>query len=389
MGRGALGFLIALTAAAGLSCSRPAGPLDVALVTDPRTHEAFVEVLGLSPSETRGIRAAALSLDRWAALLHVSVAGQTGESIVGQYLVTETTVEFHPRYPFDRGREYAVRFDPSKLPTPRPAPAVERVVSLPAPPQAPATRVTAIYPSGDVWPENVLRFYVHFSAPMSRSSGMRYVHLMDESGEEVPDSLLTVDANFWNSDFTRFTVFFDPGRVKRSVRSNAEMGRALQSGRRYSIAIDPRWPDAAGRPLFDGYRHDFLAGPPEERAIDVDAWTITAPKAGTTAPLVVAFGRPLDEGLLQRALGVAAGVGRGEAALAGALVDGQVSTADRESRWSFTPKTPWEAGPYQLVVLTLLEDPAGNKVGRAFEVLSGTSAAPLPDTVTLPFAIAR
>ena len=34
----------------------------------------------------------------------------------------------------------------------------------------------------------------------------------------------------------------------------------------------------------------------------------------------------------------------------------------------FTPRAPWRAGTYQLTALAMLEDLAGNRIGRAFEV---------------------
>jgi len=41
-------------------------------------------------------------------------------------------------------------------------------------------------------------------------------------------------------------------------------------------------------------------------------------------------------------------------------------------------------------VLTLLEDPSGNQVGRAFEMEPGAAAdpRPRPETVTIPFVVA-
>ena len=42
--------------------------------------------------------------------------------------------------------------------------------------------------------------------------------------------------------------------------------------------------------------------------------------------------------------------------------------ADGERRWLFTPKTAWQSGEYKLVAQTLLEDLAGNGIGRPFEV---------------------
>ena len=71
------------------------------------------------------------------------------------------------------------------------------------------------------------------------------------------------------------------------------------------------------------------------------------------------------------------------------LFAGAVSTEADETRWVFTPEAPWQRGPHQLRVLTLLEDPSGNQVGRAFEMKPGTAAdsRPEPEMVAIPFAV--
>ena len=50
-------------------------------------------------------------------------------------------------------------------------------------------------------------------------------------------------------------------------------------------------------------------------------------------------------------------------------LDGEISLGPFETRWRFTPRVAWVAGDHALVALTLLEDPAGNRLGRAFEVM--------------------
>jgi hypothetical protein len=110
-------------------------------------------------------------------------------------------VEFRPSFPFDPGRSYTVRFHAARLPVPRASAVIETLVSVPRVTPSAPTVVTAIYPSSDHWPANLLRFYLHFSAPMSRASGVGLVHLLDATGGEVPDALLhTADVDFWNED---------------------------------------------------------------------------------------------------------------------------------------------------------------------------------------------
>jgi hypothetical protein len=284
--------------------------------------------------------------------------------MLGTYGVQGSALRFTPRFPFDAGREYEVTFDPSRLPSAASGQpsrvAIVTTVSRPKAATTPSTNVEHVYPSGDVLPENQLRLYVQFSAPMGRTSGLRHVHLLDDRGREVKDPFLPLDVEFWNGDRTRYTFFFDPGRVKKGITPRNEMGPSLVAGHRYTLLIDREWPDGEGLPLREPFRRDIRAGPPDETPIDPNRWRLTPPPAGTRHPLVVAFEKPLDHGLLLSALGVAAGEDE--------VVEGEIRIEGSETRWSFTPSTAWRAGGYNLVVLSILEDRAGNRIGRPFEV---------------------
>jgi hypothetical protein len=259
----------------------------------------------------------------------------------------------------------------------------EKTIAMPAAAATAPTVVTGLWPSSDVWPENLLRFYIHFSAPMSRTSAAGRVRLVDDRGREVEDAILPMDLDLWNADLTRYTVFFDPGRVKRGIRPNLEMGRAMVAGRRYAMVVDADWRDAHGTPLQSAFRHEFTAAPEETRAIEPAAWRITPPRAGSSDPLVVEFPWPLDRALLDRAIGVTR-------AGSNAPIAGRIEVDQSDRRWSFTPEAPWSAGEHDLVVLTFLEDPAGNAVGRAFEIKNFTrseAAAGETDLVKRRFVI--
>jgi hypothetical protein len=169
------------------------------------------------------------------------------------------------------------------------------------------------------------------------------------------DPFLPLDAEFWNSDRTRYTVFFDPGRQKRGILPNQQMGRSLEIGKRYAIVVSREWPDANGLPLKEEFRKSFTVGPADERPIDVKSWRVSSPRADTRDALVVTFPEPLDHGLLVRALGVTAADGR--------FLDGEVGIDESEERWAFTPRSAWRAGTYQLTALAMLEDLAGNRIG--------------------------
>jgi len=63
--------------------------------------------------------------------------------------------------------------------------------------------------------------------------------------------------------------------------------------------------------------------------------------------------------------------------------------APGETEWRFTPTRAWQAGLHNLLVLSILEDPAGNRLGQAFEVdkAIGDEEPPPPEQLTVPFVI--
>jgi hypothetical protein len=313
------------------------------------------------------LSASTLTNDDWNALLRITVSGPDGAdrpAMLGTYTVRDGVLRFTPRFPFDPGQRYDVRFDPSRVPSPNAAaPSGSRIIrtsiALPAPEGLATTRLVAVFPSADELPENLLRMYITFSAPMSLVGASGHVQLLDEQGRVVEDAFLPLDVDLWNDNRTRYTVLFDPGRVKRGILPNEQMGRALAAGRRYTLVVDDGWRDAAGQKLAAPFRHGFRAGPAAEQALDPQAWRIEAPLARTRDPLLVTFPAPLDHGLLQRALTVFVN---------GEHVPGDVQTEADDTRWRFSPAAPWRPGEYQLRAASILEDVAGNRIGRPFEV---------------------
>ena len=377
--------LFAFATLSGVACRRAAEAPRIQL----DSQGAAVEVTALPSATASALAGAAWTEAEWQALLRVSVkgtaAGASAPPVSGTYAVANRTLRFTPMFPFDEGRQYDVVLDASRLPAvdagaPWRQQQIAAVVGRPAVARTPSTVVTHVYPSGDVVPANQLRMYLHFSAPMDWRSGYDYVKLLDDRGEEVMDAFLPLDADFWNDDRTRYTVFFDPGRVKRGILPNKQMGRALEAGKHYTLVVKREWRDGHGMPLKDEFRHEFRASESIERALSMTDWKVTAPRAGTRDPLRVLFPAALDHGLLRRALGVA----RDGVALAG-----EPAIEAGETQWLFTPRDPWTARDYDIVALAFLEDLAGNRIGRAFEVdnFERTDLTPEPEKRTLRFNI--
>ncbi len=388
----ALAFAAGCSQTSGQAPERAAGAPRILLVASP-SGQRTIDVAGLAAADLAHLERTALSRDAWQAILRVQVA-QAGPApaelppVLGDYAVHAGALRFTPRFPFDAGQRYEVVFDPSSLPSarggsaPTPPRAIRATVEAPAPDREPSTRVVAVYPTGPEVPENHLRLYVVFSAPMGLGAGGAHVRLLDERGQPVADPFLPLDVDLWNADRTRFTVLYDPGRVKRGIRPNAELGRPLAAERRYTLVIDADWRDAAGQRLAQPFRREYRVGAPRERALDPDTWRLDLPAHGTRDPLAVRFPVPLDYGLLQRALHVATGEGRPLA--------GEIRVEQGETRWTFTPRAPWRPGEYQLVAAATLEDAAGNRIGRPFEVDAAEArSSEHPRGAVVPFRIGQ
>jgi hypothetical protein len=304
----------------------------------------------------------------WDSVLAVYAAG-ADTPMLGKYSVENgpqgKTLRFQPRFPLSAGVSYRAVFPGGSL-----------FLDAAAPPP-PAARVEHIYPSAGVLPANELKLYIYFSAPMSRGEAWQHIHLLDDSGKPVPLAFLELEQELWDPGYQRLTVLFDPGRIKRGLVPTNEIGSPIVEGKRYKLVIDRDWHDARRVPLLEGFQKTFTGGPADRTPPDPRRWIVTAPKAGTVEPLTVEFPKPMDYALLQRMLDVPG-------------VDGRMTVDRNETRWSFTPNSPWKTGTYHLVAENLLEDIAGNHLDRAFDVDSQQASQQVTAaaaTVTLPFHV--
>jgi hypothetical protein len=373
---------------------------------------AAVDVTGGDPIALAVLGHPSITQDEWASFLSVRLVPpaqaqpqpqpENGERPVppvqGAYSAEGGVIRFQPRYPLEPGALFRAEFDPVRLHAVAlkylrlcgdtsadwPLPSTNKLVadfSAPKPHRRAPARVVAVYPSGSHVPENLLRLYIHFSAPMSRGEAYERIHLVDASGKPVAAPFLELAEELWSNDGRRFTLLFDPGRIKRGLKPREEAGPVLEAGKEYTLAIDGDWLDALGNPLENGCRRTFVAGPPDLTCPDPKSWKVQPPRAGTREPLVVLFPEVLDQALSLRLVTVDND--------AGESVSGQASTAAEETAWTFTPRDPWRPGRYRLSIGTDLEDLAGNSVARPFEVdLTGPITAQVKsETVKLPFAI--
>ncbi|HEY4029908.1 MAG TPA: hypothetical protein VGM25_06160 [Caulobacteraceae bacterium] len=349
---------LALAALLLAACDRPAPP-GVAL-----QRNGSVEARGVDGLTLGRLRALPPDAQDWTRVLSVSVSPGL-PAVLGRYAVQGAAVTFQPAYPLQPGRPYLARLDPGGG---RPV-LTARLTPAAAQAQAPV-QVVAVYPSGATQPQNLLRLYLQFSAPMA-AGRQGTVQLLDGHGRAVEDAFLPLGYEFWSPDRTRLTLLVDPGRVKREILQ----GTVLRQGEAYTLVVGRDWTDAHGAPLGAEYRKPLTIGPPERRPLDPRAWSLTAPPLGSRQPLTVAFGRPLDRAVMLSGLGVEDAEGR--------ALQGRAAIPPGEASWSFTPDEAWREGPYRFVAQPWLEDPQGNRPHAAFEQASRTPAPKTP--IVLPF----
>lgn len=336
---------------------------------------ASFEVLGLAPEVLTRLDQALASAGGWSTVFQVSVApttsGAVAPAMVGSYEVAQGRLRFLPRFPLEPGLRYHARVDAQALRrllegmAIRPLPPLQdepatATFHIPKARAGPPPRLTRVFPSPSELPENLLRFYLHFSTPMSRGRSYEHIHLLDSRGQEVELPFLELGEELWDPSGTRFTLLLDPGRIKSGLVPREEEGAALLQGRSYTLRIDPTWLDARSQPLRTDHRKVFQVGPPDHRGPDPVAWVLDLPRAGTREPLAVHLLAPADAALLHDLVWVTDSEDR--------PVAGEVRIEDDETRWTLSPRDPWRAGSYALNVDLILEDVAGNRVDRPFEI---------------------
>jgi hypothetical protein len=381
--------VLSLVAAVRLVAAEPAaGEPAIRVIADDAGRPVAFEAVGLPAAELAKLAGRTDADEALARVLSLHVVNDSRQAdlpMAGSYAVKDSVLRFTPRYSLRPGTGYRAVLHPDAIvdregTQNRAAKVILHEVLIPEEPAGDATEITHVYPTAAVLPENQLRFYIHFSAPMGRGDAYTHLRLLDRQGESVDHAFLEIGEELWDARNQRLTLLIDPGRIKRGLKPREDLGPVLEAGREYTLAIDRNWRDAKGHPLKTGFTKRFRTGPPVETGIDPAKWKVIPPAAGSNEPLVVRFPRSLDHALIERTISVAAADGK--------PFSGRGVAADEERGWEFRAEKPWKTGQYAIVVDTTLEDTSGNRIGRPFDVdLENEINAPDVASVKIPFEI--
>jgi hypothetical protein len=325
-----------------------------------------VSVCGLSPELVISLAGCEHFGGPLKSVFRVRVAALTSEEddclpdVSGRFCLHDDEVEFIPTFPFESDVKYHVTFDPAGLGFPVKEGALTLEFSVPSHrAELALTEVSHVYPSSDCLPENLLRFYVCFSNSMQRGRALAEISLLDSVGHPVADALYRPPIELWDKSMRHLTVLLDPGRLKRWVGPNMELGPPLAIGKTYTLEIGSGMTDLHGRPLREPFRKHFLVGDPIREPVAAASWKLLPPPTGSREALALIFPQPLDRAMLSQMITVVS-----EDLF---RVPGEVVIDQAESRWRFTPTSCWSAGVYHVRVRSDLEDVCGNSLTGAFD----------------------
>jgi hypothetical protein len=254
---------------------------------------------------------------------------------------------FLPVAPFTRGLQYEIFFKGKVI----------DVISVPLAESEPV--LLSIYPTQDTVPENLLKIYLKFSVPMAEEHSLDYVTVIRDSGDTLRGTFLDLKPELWNSGGTVLTLWLDPGRTKRDLIPNRQLGAPLEAFRNYSLRVSGRWKSKDGIETGSDYVKNFVTGARDEISPLPETWKMSMPAMGTSDELTITLNEPLDYSLLTDALRIFDSNHT--------EVNGVMTVGVEEKSLHFQPALPWASGDYAVRIETRLEDLAGNNLNRTFD----------------------
>jgi hypothetical protein len=291
-------------------------------------------------------------------------------NVLGNYEVLDRGIQFTPLFPFEPGIRYCAIFDSGPLGSAPHADVTTYEFQLPGQVSAGPAQVEHVVPSADILPENLLRFYVTFSSPMQRGQAEKQIKILGPDGRPAPDVLYRPPVELWDRAMRRLTLLLDPGRLKRRVGPNVQLGPPLKEGHRYALVVGDGMLDATGRTLRKTYAKEFVAGPPVRTRVEPAQWRITPPRKRTLEQLTLEFPISVDGGLGSTGVSVVGDARK--------RVVGEASLDRDGRRWTFTPASVWLASEIHIRIDPNLEDVCGNTLCAPFDVPAGAVETSAP-----------
>lgn len=312
----------------------------------------------LSENTIEKLKSVDLAFDDWTSFFTIKVKGGNNP-VLGTYKIEENRILFIPRFLPDSKVIYSITFSSKSL--------FERIGTKPEYQyelseevrfEIPSVQPLGIklLPNSKTLPENILRVYLYFTSPMGFQNPYNYLQLKDSTDQIIEDAFVEIPEGLWNSDRTRLTLLFHPGRVKRKVGPNRKKGPVFRSGGTYQLVVKKDLRDANGNSLLEDWKIHFTITDPIRTKMSIDEWQMTT-SCQNNCYLELKTDRLIDSEMMQRFLRI-------EDENAGAIPFEIKNEIEQITIHSNQFKI---GSSYQLIVNPRLEDLCGNTFLNAFD----------------------
>lgn len=272
----------------------------------------------------------------------------TATPILGETITEKEHIRFIPLIPFTFNQKYTVVYNN-----------VFDHFEIGLPKDYKRLSIEGIFPSAKKIPANVLKWYILFSKPISQTNPYDHIHFLNSSGDTISKAILHLENALISEDQKLLTVWIDPGRQKRGLIPNQQLGAVFEEGKEYSLIITQNIKDQEGIPLEQNKIHTFSIVGTDRKQPNIDSWKINVPNAGTTTELTLDLKESMDYGSSIHRIMVLNPDKK--------KVIGDLTLINNESIWVLKPDTPWTIGEYEIVIDSSIEDVAGNNLNRLFD----------------------
>lgn len=330
-----------------------------------------------------------ISLNDWQQMLSVFVLdGDTNMPVhdlpvLGKYAVTDKHIQFTPRFPFDAGLQYLVKFNTpyfyalfgQTITDPGLRDVVRFQFGVRKEKVKKFTSLLQVYPSNDTIPVNQLKLYLTFSQSIRVGEVYHHIYLLDQSGNRVEAPFLQLQPELWDGTNKRLTLWLDPGRIKRGLNPNRIKGLPLQSNKHYQLIVDKNIRDIYGNQLAENYKKEYYVTKADRKKPAPGNWTMALPASFSRHAMELRFCESMDGALLNSMIEVKDNKGF--------PVAGKIEIDQEEKIWRFSPQNQWQKTTYFIHINSKLEDLAGNSIRRLFDTNTMAHNATIEDPKTL------
>ncbi|MFY0604325.1 MAG: hypothetical protein JXQ93_10265 [Flavobacteriaceae bacterium] len=271
-------------------------------------------------------------------------------AILGGYSYDNERITFTPVIPFSYQNTYLIKYKNRVIGT---FTVKDKAISKPP-------KLVHIHPQIDSVPENLLKMYFVFSKPMQEvKSALDFINVINTNTGKKVSIFLPLQTELWNTNHTELTLWLDPGRIKKDLIPNQELGIPIKEGNTYEIIVSPTWSDTQGNSIGKEYRKKIVVMGRDTKIPSTNMWTLTVPKVNSKEALGISFGEVLDAMLLEKDIHIMD--------INGQKIEGGFLIMKNAESALYIPKKVWEPGKYSLIIQSALEDLAGNNMNRLFD----------------------